>query len=201
MKLELLKYDNFWLRNDWPGDFDGKIFLARAIVRFGEAKRPGWQFEKYKQARLLADIALYGGLDFLARAPKAWQIDALSKDLSEEDLRDEEKAWTRGQLLVQFSEIKSVFASLVAAQDGVRTYTREQKGGQFIDCPREYWFTENYEARFERCQISVGEPYSDYIAGDDFRYIYVDELDLTRCLSEQDGTSVSTGGTKLRRHF
>lgn len=170
---DVLKLDEFWLRSDWPADFEGKVFVARALIRFAETQFENWLFEDFQAARTFANQAAYGGLS-LARSPSPLDIARAMATTDGKRLGSEELTIVLGRLLQQFSEAQDRLAASFARSDGVKTFVRAKQGGAFHECPFELWITESYPARFARGEVDPGDPFGQNVTGPDHCYLYVD---------------------------
>ena len=159
---------NLWLNpNGWPVDSAGYVFLARAFDEIGRA-RFGAEWDRKPPPHPDEN----DDDDASVEADAAWlKANELWEKASEE--AEAKSAEMRAAVRREIAE-QCLRGHLHAA-------VRPKRGGEMTKVPEDCWNTENLDRRFDRCQMSLIDPFSD--AG--FDWIYLTRASLDEYLTGQ----------------
>lgn len=202
----LMKKDErqkFWINRRWPEDAFGKVFLARAAIRVGEAMFPDdWTGHEPGVDTLLAPLPAWpsqarpwetrAALAALPQDNRVPVVERLTMPRNTIDQRDWDKAVHLRQLAL--AELEAPRARWAAAQyrlreamkmeptepGAVKYHVLDATTGDYLAAlPNKWWnTTEHWQARFYWCQISLLEPITSAVGGSKFQRIFVDGADL-----------------------
>lgn len=149
------KPDPFWsAAHKWPHDAMGMVFLARAVLRVGEAMF-GDQWKGYE--------------------PTTPDPPPFGKDAAQRTAAINLLAPGR----IRYEAVKSAIVAGFLAESGLPFVLRNNNTGAFSDpLPQHWWNTELIEPRFARCEINPREPISRAFAGRGFLPIFVPSENL-----------------------
>jgi len=158
MQRSLVKYDRrFWERREnWPCDVPGYQFLARAFLVLGKAKYGDQWMDRFIEP---------GGEP---------------EEPDDEDF-DDDDAWEQWERECQraesaFEERWDSMVRIIAQYcraGTLETAVRSKAGGAITSLGSDVWYTENFETRFFRCEMSLDNPFSKYYPSDEAHWIYV----------------------------
>jgi hypothetical protein len=172
--------NGFWyLRDDWPNDHPGYVFLARAFDEIG--------------------TALHGDRWGLAEELKVPEEppDDCEDDAVWDQFEEAEEQYDRAceQAELEFQKTRENAAREIARQcetGNLVSALRPLSGGALVDLGKHFWNTEIFLHRFVNCQMSLNDPFAvDYYFGDT-SWIYLTRESLDRYLMGK--TTISEGG-------
>jgi len=175
----LLRQDErqkFWIGRAWPEDAYGKVFLARAVERLGEALYP----DEWTGFEPGVDTTL-APLPMLSPKGANWELaQALNAAVSIRNEVLEEIAAPRSRLHGAIFTLREAMKAEPGEFGAVRYYVLNSTTGDFFQAlPHQWWnTTENWRARFYWCQIDLKTPITASVGGKGFQGIFVDGGDL-----------------------
>jgi hypothetical protein len=188
----------FWTRPEkWP-KVAGYVFLAKAALALGQAMFRTWTDLDPVIEPL--NPSLLGRSDQAARAITAewWhRREALEEMMGPERTAVALTAAARAESRSHFIEVQQKIAEL-AVTGVLKTSMRPVPGGELTEVPAHWWRTENeyLAARFARCRLYPGQPFSKTMEINDRYdfYIFVSEQSLKTALARISSAPEGTEG-------
>ena len=192
----------FWIGRNWPEDAFGRVFLARAVIRLGEAMFPdewtghepgvntslrplpafSWEAHHF-DARAAVDA-----VPVAERAPLSKTAGFPKNTINERDYGKGRDLWNLAvaELAAPRARWEAVQRKLRDAmmldpgQPGAVKYCvlDAPSGDYSVPLPNKWWNTTTWPVRFALCQINLSEPVTTSMGGRLFRHIFVDGADL-----------------------
>jgi hypothetical protein len=222
----LVKRDDrqaFWINRQWPEDAFGRVFLARAAIRIGEAMfQADWTGHEPGVNTTLQPLPM-----FPSEAPN-WQVkEAMDALPVVEQVRSipmprgtvDQRSWDKAVALraKALAEIAAPRARWEAAQYRLREAMKAEPGeagalkfyaldastGDYSPpLPHKWWnTTEHWRARFYWCQINQAEPITAGVGGLKFQSIFVDGAGLDRLVASIEAAAGPATTLRHKREF
>jgi hypothetical protein len=162
---------DFWQTPEfWPSDSPEYVFLARAFNKIGSAMfGPKWGLPE--------DVSAVEH----EQDPNEDNSDEDALDDDDDDDDDWDTSLEKMQAEVRQEITKQCLASILV------TAVRPKAGGEMTKLEPSHWHTENYSARFYRCQMSLKHPFPrvGVVATSGSHWIYVTRESLDRYVAGQ----------------
>jgi hypothetical protein len=228
----LMKQDErqaFWINRQWPEDAFGRVFLARAAIRIGEAMfgadwtghEPGVNTTLQplpmfpSQARNWEVKEAMDALPMADRVPIMERLSSIPMPGSTVDQRDWDKAAElRAKALAAIAaprarweaaqyRLREAMKTDPGQAGAVKFYALNALTGDYSPpLPHKWWnTTEHWRARFYWCQINQAEPITASVGGSKFQRIFVDGTELDRLIASIEAAAGPATSLRHKREF